>query len=114
MEQKKINGLERNFDRFLDSLSYRTKNVELTPALRHERRSQADVDDIAFAKIYFAKIFNEPFNDLHRHIASISKGQHTVSGSRRFGKSAFGYIVKIIKPLVLGIGGIVKLNLRTI
>lgn len=114
MEQKKINGLERNFDRFLDSLSYRTKNVELTPALRHERRSQADVDDIAFAKIYFAKIFNEPFNDLHRHIASISKGQHTVSGSRRFGKSAFGYIVKIIKPLVLGIGGIVNLNLRTI
>lgn len=111
---RNINAQEKEFEKFLESQTFRTNNKDLTPELRKERRAKADGDDLEFAKLYFPKIFNEPFNDLHRHVAKLHSGRYTVSGGRRFGKSAFSYIVKIIKSLALGIGGIVNLNLRTL
>jgi hypothetical protein len=105
---------EKDFDSLLDSLTFKVYNSELTAELRKKRRSKADKDDLEFAKIYFPNIFDEPYNAVHRHIAALTSGFYTVSGFRRSGKTAFAYVVKLIKKLSLGVGGILNLNLRTI
>lgn len=113
MQTKQINAQERDFDNFLASLTFDASNKELTPEKREERRSKADEDDLTFVKTYFPKIFNEPFNPLHKCIAGLKQGSYNIAGARLFGKSTITYFTKIIKPLALGVGGIINLNLRT-
>jgi len=111
--KRKFEKLDRTFEHFLDNVLLRVSESDLTPEKRAARRKKADVDDLAFAKIYFPGIFNLPWNDAHRWIASLKSGRYTISGFRKCGKSAFTYVTKAIKPICLRIGGIVNINART-
>lgn len=108
-----VRRLDASFERFLDDVLFSVEQAELTPARRRERRERADADDFAFCEIYYPKIFTHPWNEVHRHIAQLDRGNHSVSGFRRSGKSAFTYIAKAVKPIALGLGGIINITLRT-
>jgi len=114
MLQKNINRLETDFNKRLKELKFKVQNCELTPEKKAERRKLADVDDLAFAKIYYPQIFDEPFNGIHEYIAKLVPGMWPISGSRKFGKSTFGYISQFVKPIALDEGGICVLCLRTL
>ncbi len=86
---------------------------KLIPEQRLLRRSRADYSDLDFATIYFPAIFNEPWNNLHLHIAHLQSGKYTISGARKFGKSAFVMVAKVIKSLCLLNEGIINISLRT-
>jgi len=108
-----IKKQEDALNELLRTIDFEDTNPELNPESSKARRELADKDDLQFAKIYFPQIFNEPFNELHLHIASLKSGNYTVSGSRRFGKSTFTYITKVIKPICLGFGKIINISMRT-
>ena len=97
---------------FLDTLLFNVRHTEMTPEKRKERRELADKSDLDFAQIYFPNIFTLPYNDLHRHIASLKEGMYTIDGHRESGKSAAAYVMKAIKPLAEGSGGIVNINCK--
>ncbi len=101
------------FEQLLDDVRFSTGAGELTPEKRAARRALADADDLEFARIYFPGIFDSPFNDVHRHIAALSRGIHPIGAFRKAGKTAFAIVGKIIKHLALDQGGIVALALRT-
>lgn len=109
----KIRHLDRNFESFLDRVLFETVETELTPEKRRERRERADNDDLEFAKIYFPKIFSAPWTDMHFFIAGLESGKYTLSGFPMLGKTALVCVVKVIKPICLGIGGIINMSLRT-
>ncbi len=111
--RREIGALDKALEQLLDEVQFQVVETDLTPEKRRERRKEADADDLAFARIYFPKIFDKPFNDAHEHIASLTSGNYTVSGFRRSGKSAFTYVGKAIKHIALGKGGIVNITLRT-
>lgn len=110
---KTLKQFDLEFEHFLDSLKLEEAGSELTEYHKAQRRAEADNDDLAFCKIYFPGIFNAPFNGLHKYIAGLSSGKYSVSGARKFGKSAFTYTAKAIKHIALGIGGIILIDLRT-
>jgi len=110
---KQFNELDDRLEQFLDSLAFESKDSELTAELRAKRRLVADADDFEFATTYFPQIFTEPFNDLHSYIQSIKEGIHGVSGARFYGKSAFTYVTRYIKPVCIGGIGMIGLGLRT-
>jgi hypothetical protein len=105
--------LNDEFESFLDSIIIESKETELTPEKRQARRDLADGNDFEFCKIYFPGIFNEPFNEMHRSIEKIKTGNHTRSGARKTGKSAFTYVTKGIKRIALGNGGLIGILMRT-
>jgi len=109
----KLKRLNIDFEDFLDRILFETVETELTPEKKKERRAKADADDLEFAKIYFPKIFDSPWTDVHYHIRNLKTGKHTISGFRKLGKTALTYIAKIVKPLCLGVGGICNTTLRT-
>lgn len=104
------------FSDYLSGLKSRcSAGKGLTPAEKEKRLKLVEDNELNFASVYFPQIFNEPFNDVHKHIASLKCGKYTVSGARRFGKSAFTYIAKVIKPIVEGKReGIINISLRTL
>lgn len=108
-----INRLDRRFDELVNSIKFKHVKSEFTPELRSKRRALADSDDFEFCKIYFSQIFSDSWNKMHRSIRDVKKGIHTRSGSRFFGKTAFTYVAKIIKPLCLGGSGLIGLGMRT-
>lgn len=107
-----IKRLDVNFDDAVKSIKFKYAKSDLTTQKREERRALADTDDFEFCKIYFPQIFNDDWNELHRKIKDAESGINTISGSRYFGKSAFTYISKIVKPLCIGGGGMIGLGLR--
>jgi hypothetical protein len=109
----KLKALDSEFEHFLDSVKVEHTKTELTPALRKQRRALADKDDLKFCEIYFPDICHQPFNRLHKHVAQLDEGNHTLSGARLIGKSAFTYLAKGLKRLALGGPGIVNITLRT-
>lgn len=113
MNQKQFNELDIQFEQFLDSINLSVEDNELTAELAAKRRKIADADDFQFCKIYFPAIFTDPFNAIHVHISELKTGQHSVSGCRHFGKTAFGYVTKLIKKIALGGSGLLGLGLRT-
>ncbi len=108
-----IKQLDDNFEIFLDSVIIEDSNTDLTPEKRAERIKLANVDDFAFCNIYFPHIFSEPYNKVHRHIETLTKGKHTISGARRIGKTAFTVVSKLIKPIAIGNNGLLGIGLRT-
>ncbi len=103
---------DEQFEHFLDSITVDVTDSELTPDKRDKRRKKADGDNFQFCKIYFPSIFEDEWNALHLHINKLEQGFYTVSGSRKFGKSAFAYITRIVKPIALGGLGLIGLGLR--
>ncbi len=108
---KKLNArFEDRLTRFISSVT----ESDLTPEKRAERRDRCDANPMEFAKEYFGKLFELPFNAVHDWIADKKVGKFHAEASRYYGKSAFSYICIIIMPLVLGrdngIRGIVNLN----
>lgn len=103
--------LDTGFESFvLSILNYGTNN---STDSKIKRRSLADKSDLDFASIYFPEIFNEPWNKLHEFVANIHSGFYTISGARKFGKSALVFVTKVIKRLALGGPGIINISLRT-
>jgi hypothetical protein len=113
MSEKLFKQLDDDFEHYLDSVQFEATEKELTPELKAQRRKLADVDDFQFCKIYFPQIFRDSFNPLHFYIAECKTGFYTVSGCRRFGKSAFGYTTKFVKSMCIGGLGLLGLGLRT-
>lgn len=109
---KKIKDLDNSFEHFVDNLMLETIESEMTPEKR-ELRKKAVVDDLTFAKTYYPEIFDAPWTDAHYHIAKLKKGNHTVSGFRKLGKTAFTIIAKAVRHIAEGRGGIVNISLRT-
>lgn len=114
MLNQQLRQTDEKFENFLDSVIFENNNTDLTPFLAQKRRKSADSDDLEFCRIYYPGIFNEPWNDIHKHIALLEKGNYTVSGARKFGKSAFTYAAKAVKRIALGGGGIVNISMRTV
>lgn len=108
-----INRLNLKLEDKLNSLEFEHNETEFTAAKKKERRALADKSDFDFCKIYFEQIFTDGWNGLHRKIEKAKTGVHTISGSRYFGKSAFTYVTKIVKPLAIGGGGMIGIGLRT-
>ncbi len=108
-----IKKLDEQFEDFLNKIVFEQTETDLTPELRAKRRALADADDFQFCKIYFPQIFDDEWNGVHRHIKSLRRGIHYVSGSRKFGKTAFGLISKLVKPICEGGVGLVGLGMRT-
>lgn len=111
--------LELELSRFDLQLSRMMRGLSsdsrFTPSEKEKRLNTVKNDELAFAKIYFPQIFSEPWNDIHRHIAKLEMGKFTVSGARRFGKSAFTYIAKVVKTIVEGKReGVINISLRTL
>ena len=114
MKINQLEQLDHRFEQFLDGVLVDYVETELTPEKRDKRRARADKDDLEFCKIYFSNIFDLDWNDAHRFIAECKVGMFTVSGFRKCGKSAVTYVAKAIKPIALGIGGIININCRTL
>jgi hypothetical protein len=108
-----IKQLDEAFEELLNKITFEESDTELTPELRIKRRALADNDDFEFCKIYFPQIFFDLWNAIHRHIKSLKHGKYTVSGSRKFGKTAFTLITKLVKHICLGGIGLTGLILRT-
>ena len=109
-----IKRLNEQFEEFLLRLEFQAVETELTPAKRKKRRRNADACDMAFCKTYFPNIFDKPFSRLHRHIASLTEGNYTISGFPKAGKSAFAYVGKAVKHIALGGRGMLGVGLRTL
>ncbi len=109
----KIKQLDDQFEVLLDNIYFEQIETELVPELRAERRSLADKDDFQFCKTYFPQIFHDDWNELHIRIEKAKRGIFTFSGSRYFGKSAFSYITKLLKPIAQGGLGLIGLGMRT-
>lgn len=111
ISKKKIKELDANFEQTIKSAKMEVSDTEFTPDKAEARKKKANASDLAFCKTYFPKIFDSPFNDLHKEVDTWEEGNYTLSGSRRFGKSAFTYVGKAIKHIALGKGGIVNISL---
>lgn len=107
-----VKQLDQKFEQYCDSIEFEVSETQLTPALRAERRMRADSDEFEFCKIYYPQIFKEVFNGVHLHIKRCETGRFGVSGSRFYGKTAYGYVSKLIKRIVKG-GGMHGLGRRT-
>ena len=104
---------KKHNQRFEDRLAAFISSVtesELTPEARAERRARCDNDNLEFMKTYYSGIFNLPWNTMHRWIAALQQGKYSADGFRYCGKSAAAYGVVLIKPLALGVDGVVNLN----
>jgi hypothetical protein len=110
--ERDIRQAEELFDQLLESVLFEVAETELTPEKRRERRRAADADVMAFAKTYFPNVFSAPFNDAHRHIASLKVGKYTISGFPQSGKSAFGYLAVGMHKIAMGLGGIYAVGCR--
>jgi hypothetical protein len=110
---RQIESLNQQFDSFINALLFDVSESDLTPQKRRERRALADKDDLEFARIYFPQIFSLPWNAAHLWVADLVSGKYTLSGFRKSGKSAIVYITKAIKPIALGVGGIININAST-
>lgn len=110
--KKVLGGLRVYIGKLKESL---VTDESLTPVERAKRIKNCENDDLLFAKTYYPKIFSEPWNDIHYFLADLRKGKYTISGARRFGKSAFSYVTKVIKPIVMGNReGVINVSLRTL
>lgn len=105
--------LDRDFERLLSDLSRDIDRGEFTPEKRDARRKLADASRLEFCRIYYPSIFDMPFNDVHRHIASLEHGFHTVSGFPKSGKTAFAVIALLVREMAMGNGGMLNITLRT-
>jgi len=106
--------LDANFEQLLDLVFQEVKETELTPEKKRLRRAEADKGGLEFAKVYYGKIFDSPWNAVHKHIAGLGKGKFTVSGFRKSGKTAFTFVDKIVRPICYRKGGIYNVCLRTL
>jgi hypothetical protein len=113
MSDKLFRELDEEFEHYLDTIQFEAVEKDLTPQLKAQRRKLADADDDEYCKIYFPQIFTDVFNPIHIYIKSLVQGFHTISGCRRFGKSAYGYVTRLVKPMCIGGIGLRGLGLRT-
>jgi hypothetical protein len=109
--KRQIKELDAKFEQTMRSARMEFADSEFSPDKAAARREKANTNDLDFCKIYFPKLFDSPFNEIHRTVAEWQEGDYTLSGSRRFGKSAFCYVGKVIKHIALGMGGIVNISL---
>ena len=112
--KQQFRQLDEKFEHFLDNVLVEVVETELTPEKRAVRRKRADADDLEFCKIYFPRIFNLEWNELHLRTANLAPGMYTRSGFRKCGKSAFSYITLIVKPIAQNIRGLVGINCQTL
>jgi hypothetical protein len=108
-----IDRQEAELEHVLEGLQMGAAEPELTPEKRRARRAEADADPLAFARIYFPQVFTAPFSDLHRHIAGLETGNHSVSGFPQSGKSAFAFLGRLVRHIALGEGGVACVAART-
>ena len=117
LSTRKHDALDDRFEKLLLGVQFDVVETELTEAKKRARRALADqpgaAGELAFLEIYFKNIFAAPWADVHRHIAALQAGKHTVSGHRRSGKSATTLVAKLIKPMAEGNAGMLGLALRT-
>lgn len=111
---KPIGQQSLEFDNFLDGVSFRISNRDLTPEKRKERRLNADISRRHFCQTYFPQIFSIADSALHSHIDNLETGMHNISAFRKAGKTARVVIGHVVKDLVDGVGGVVNVNARTI
>ncbi|MEQ9309697.1 MAG: hypothetical protein RLN90_09595 [Balneolaceae bacterium] len=109
--KKQIDSLDAKFEQKLNDAVHQVSDTEFTVEKAKARRDKANRSDLAFCKIYYPRLFDCAFNDLHKEVATWKVGNYTLSGSRRFGKSAFVYVGKLIKHIARGTGGIVNVTL---
>lgn len=113
MRRDRYSANDDRFEQLLEDLRFRVVETELTPEKRAARRARCDEDEQQWLTTYFGAIFDSPWNAVHHHVASLKEGKHTVSGFRRSGKSAYTYLAKIVRPMVLGEGDLSGIALRT-
>lgn len=104
---------ERELDTVLERLTLGATESELTPQKRRARRKEADDSPLRFAETYFPGVFTEPWSDLHRHLAGLEEGRHSVSGFPQSGKSAFAFLGKLLRHIALGRSGVACVAART-
>ncbi len=97
----------------LDEVLAESKPQKLTPAAKRARRAKADASDLDFCKVYYPHLFDKPWAAVHEHIASLKRGNYSVSGFRRCGKSAFTIVGKLIKRIAKGGQGMCGIGNRT-
>ncbi len=114
MKPSAENLLEKIFDEYCRKELAQKDNSGMNPAEREKRLARADKSELEFAKVYYPYIFSEPWNSLHRFIGGLESGKYTISGARKFGKSALVYVTKVIRRLALGGSGIINISLRTL
>lgn len=107
---KRLKELDAKFEQVIQNAQMEVSDTEFTPDKAAARREKANASDLAFCKIYFSKVFDSEWNDLHREVATWERGNYTLEASRWFGKSAFTYIGKGVKHIAMGKGGIVNIS----
>lgn len=108
--KKQIDALSAEFDRWMEARIDVVSGSELTPEKREKRRAKADRDPLFWAKTYFPQIFRLPWNAMHHWIAERPWGRWTLDGHPESGKSALCYVLYVVRPLVMGEGGIINNN----
>lgn len=108
-----IDRQEAELEQLLDEVEFQASDSDLTPEKRRERRKATRSDPLAFAETYFPQVFTDPFNDLHRHLASLDEGRYSVSGFPQAGKSAFAFLGKLLHHIARGDGGVAVVAART-
>lgn len=107
---KRLKELDAKFEQVIQNAQMEVSDTEFTPDKAADRREKANASDLDFCKIYFSKVFDSEWNDLHREVATWERGNYTLEASRWFGKSAFTYIGKGVKHIAMGKGGIVNIS----
>lgn len=109
----KLKNLDLDFEALLTRVTREVKETELTEKKRAQRRKKADADEFEFCRIYFPHIFTDEFNGLHRHMRSLTMGNYTVAGCRKFGKSAYAFVAKTVRNICLAKPGMSGIAMHT-
>lgn len=107
-----VNEQNAAFEELIDRLRFTDSDPVLNEKSRNERRARCDDNEFAFCLEYFPRVFHDTFNDAHRFMESHNIGFYGISGSRKFGKSAYGIVAKIIKRICKGGPGLIGHALR--
>lgn len=99
---KRIAKLNQGFEQLINSVATATRETDLTEEKKARRRKRADYSEFEFCKIYFPKIFTDEFNALHHHLVSLKSGNYSVGGCRKFGKSAYTFVAKLVRAVAMG------------
>jgi hypothetical protein len=108
---------EARFEEILGAAKRQARETELTPEKREARRARCMGEtpeaERAFCTTYFPEIFESEWNDLHRWASQLEEGSYTMSGFRKAGKSAYVFVAKVVRGIVLGAESMIGVNLRT-
>lgn len=110
----KFRQLDDEFEQLLDTVLLEVRDSDLTPLKREDRLARVRDNELEFNRTYFPLIFNSPWNELHKHIATLQQGKYSVSGFRKSGKSAATYIGKIVRGIATRKWPLINLSLRTL